>query len=882
MAWELVYTSAPRGLADGSGGFCTVAATAGMPASLIARIEALSGYRPAFGAQAPADAVHPVQNTHVRLDHAGQSLSVLSRIVHVGHDYSGRTNKLAHHLVLEPDEQRANAAGNPAAWIRGFDGWRDRWDDEPRNLEPRSLAPLASAATPPCRAWAAAAGDAGYAGRLAERFLLDPSRPTSLLHDPARHDALALLDEAAQLLPPETRWRVTFATYFTDPLPESGVVWRGLVAGTRAATSASAAGASEVVNLLEALPRLGPTRYVDLARGDTAAVSPPTAGKRGGAPSQGAGASSASARKVARPYELATNSASVELPGAAAERAPATEPASAASARPRPVPKPSRSVPARAAAAPQTPAAPAGASHATVPLAWFLAALVGWPLLIGAVAWWAWPDAPAAPAPAAEEVSAGNAGNAGDAGDRGDAVAAATVAAAAAPVAAPSPPVAAEGRTPGREITVGEESKASADPPAEAPAERPQSREALPEAQATAPVRTLVSAAPTRTLWPERISADLPAARLRSSGAAGVGALATLEPAQASLTAAAVEPGFAKVSTVQLRPALLASTARLGLRWRPTSLGAALLIDQRDAFGGSRPVEIGRAAWEADGAAGSGSGSGLIWRWLPTPLQRAHADDLAEIEAEAALSVWELRGAQGEPLSRVQGRPPATREVRMDADADAGSSLFSEAQGESLGSLGVGALALTLEAPPSPWSWSSAPSAASSPPARQLLEGPGGAELRLELRPGPRNVARFYARWQAAPEAVATEIQGLDAELQADRAWLAEWTKTDAEHRERVAALPRNSAGEVDETKRLHPKHRADFSEADNLRERRQNLREAQPLEPESLPGSLVERESRLVTLQTRFDAMTAFPGCRVVVSLASSGARLVELEVRP
>ena len=46
MAWELVYTSAPHGLAEGSRGFCTVAATAGMPASLIPRVEALSGYRP--------------------------------------------------------------------------------------------------------------------------------------------------------------------------------------------------------------------------------------------------------------------------------------------------------------------------------------------------------------------------------------------------------------------------------------------------------------------------------------------------------------------------------------------------------------------------------------------------------------------------------------------------------------------------------------------------------------------------------------------------------------------------------------------------------------------------------------------------------------------
>ena len=59
---ELIYTSAPKGLATGSRGFCTVAATAELPNSLAKKLEGLSGYNHLFD---PGDSRNPVNYSFV-------------------------------------------------------------------------------------------------------------------------------------------------------------------------------------------------------------------------------------------------------------------------------------------------------------------------------------------------------------------------------------------------------------------------------------------------------------------------------------------------------------------------------------------------------------------------------------------------------------------------------------------------------------------------------------------------------------------------------------------------------------------------------------------------------------------------------------------------
>jgi len=56
MAYELIYTSVPRGLKPGSRGFSTVAFTEGMPANYVQTCEGLSGYTHVTGLTFPGHA----------------------------------------------------------------------------------------------------------------------------------------------------------------------------------------------------------------------------------------------------------------------------------------------------------------------------------------------------------------------------------------------------------------------------------------------------------------------------------------------------------------------------------------------------------------------------------------------------------------------------------------------------------------------------------------------------------------------------------------------------------------------------------------------------------------------------------------------------------
>ncbi len=837
MAWELVYTSAPRGLAEGSRGFCTVAATRGMPASLIPRIEALSGYRPAFGPEALTHTVHPVQHTHVRLDHAGQTLCVLSRIVHAGHDYSGRTNKLAHHLVLEPHEQHACLHANPAGWIRQFDGWLDRWTDEPHTLEPRVTLPVASS-PPACDAWARAAGDAGYAGLLAERFLLDPSRPTYLLHDPAIHDALALLDEANALLPNESRWHATFATYFTDPLPESGVAWRFVVTGTPAARQlGSATAASNIIDLLRPLPELASTRYIDLARGIAAAQAVPSHSPERSAE----GVERASLRTAAiaaKPPSIAAVESAEKL---------VHTPQSSSNAREDQASK----------------------RRHRVPTAWFWAALGGWPIAVVAVVWAAWPNAsesPVQPLLSAAPKAAVTPGSLTDAETR-ERLPSLQAELRAAP--SHSDHLAAQLATsladvPQRDLKRSEAhsaTNATVAQQANSPLVPAPSSPVFSEPVAPSPLQA--ASTDRDHVWPTWVSADLPAPVLQSSGAVGMGSLATLQSTQFLLLESSAMPD---VDAVHLRPAALDAAASSNLTWRAVPLGHALHIVHADALGGTRSLELGRAQWQSK----DNTRHALRWRWLPAQLDGPQAEPLEAIRAEASLSVWQLRDAQGRTLSSVQGFEPARAEVQIGGP---GSAFLHRTPAKAVG---VTELHMTVEGPSETWFHEEAKVS-----DRFVLRGPGEATLELALADIPRTGVVLTAAWRPGESQLQKELETLRGSVAADRAWLESWTRLEEERRRLVATLPRNAQGEIDDARRSDPALLDSFARLDALADERGRLRDLHAADPDDRREALTQREQQLAQRLAAVEAIASFPSCRVTVSLTSSGARLAEVEVR-
>jgi len=231
MPWELIYTSAPRGLALGQSGFCTVARTADLREALVQRLEQISSYHylepPTAG---NVSRRNPIIFACRFLDIRGTKFHVLSRILPCGLDFTARTNHLAHHLIFGAEELVALAW--PAAILRDWPGWRNSWEGEPRVLEPLAAGSFSRLPAPvwPAEAWRQLTGDAGRAAGLLEP---EYSRGCYLLAPPGGDNVLLnLFYETQQLLDPSRKfpqraWQNTFTTFLQGEDVVSDFQWRG-------------------------------------------------------------------------------------------------------------------------------------------------------------------------------------------------------------------------------------------------------------------------------------------------------------------------------------------------------------------------------------------------------------------------------------------------------------------------------------------------------------------------------------------------------------------------------------------------------------------------------------------------------------------------------
>lgn len=211
MVEEIVYTSSPQGLRPGSRGFCTVASSSGMASSLAVLLESLSGYR--HLAQ-PGDR-NPIAYSHLRSVVGGQEFHVLSRVADAGLDYSGRTNKIAHHVAVSG--QGLPLCG-PAA-VQQSTGFHEVvWSGKPRLFQtPRALpAPDSNLAV--CEYWGRVTGDPGWGGIVGRRVLEAAGGELWIVYDPSM-EPLRLLAEALAIIPESIRWDVTYSTYYTKLPP---------------------------------------------------------------------------------------------------------------------------------------------------------------------------------------------------------------------------------------------------------------------------------------------------------------------------------------------------------------------------------------------------------------------------------------------------------------------------------------------------------------------------------------------------------------------------------------------------------------------------------------------------------------------------------------
>jgi hypothetical protein len=261
MIEEIIYTSAVKGLKQGSRGFCTVASTAGMGANMAERLESMSGYRHAFPLNDPKASLNPVNYSHVTTRMAGRKLNVISRIADAGQDYSGRTNKLAHHVVV--DDMSSLPAG-PARVVGDTSSIISTWDGK---VTTRPARVLPCPQIPPkvkFSAWQSAAADNGWGGYVAEQLLASKA-PVNVIF-PAGTDTLSLVTEVLDLIPIPQRWSITFSTYFTKLLAGTECQLRFYLDGTTEATALRNDARALKVDLAGALPSATGGALVETAR----------------------------------------------------------------------------------------------------------------------------------------------------------------------------------------------------------------------------------------------------------------------------------------------------------------------------------------------------------------------------------------------------------------------------------------------------------------------------------------------------------------------------------------------------------------------------------------------------------------------------------------
>lgn len=225
MAWQLIYTSAPRGLVTGRSGFCTVARHRDLRERLAADLERWSSY----------DRSGEIPETifsHRILTVGQETFHVLTRITAAGVDYTGRSNHLAHHLIFSPAETAA--LPNPATLLRAWSGWLSRYDEAPRFFEENEqpsfsgLSPLSDAAADP-----AAALLATEEGREGSVLAAKTESAAAVLI--TFEKALAGSDAAA-------RWDVTFTTWLQPADLEEWPAWSAAPVSSHAWEKAKAAG----------------------------------------------------------------------------------------------------------------------------------------------------------------------------------------------------------------------------------------------------------------------------------------------------------------------------------------------------------------------------------------------------------------------------------------------------------------------------------------------------------------------------------------------------------------------------------------------------------------------------------------------------------------
>ena len=258
---ELIYTSVPKGLASGSRGFCTVAATKSMSKSLSKKLEGLSGYNHVYD---PGNSANPVNFSFVTLKDSGKTKYVLSRICDAGLDYTQRSNKFAHHISLDKGE---TPSAGPAWAFLSSGLFQVAWDNDqtPYHIDDGGSFPDGNIGPAVCKHWKKLLGDAGYGGVIAGQLANKAKKDIVIAYELGT-DILTLISESLAIMPLKDRWQATFSTVAGKPNANYTCKLRCVLVGSEEARNAAGNKRVSFLDLTNPHPIGTEDEYVEAAR----------------------------------------------------------------------------------------------------------------------------------------------------------------------------------------------------------------------------------------------------------------------------------------------------------------------------------------------------------------------------------------------------------------------------------------------------------------------------------------------------------------------------------------------------------------------------------------------------------------------------------------
>jgi len=192
MSFELIHTSLPRDL-DGQSGFGVACMTRDLPRPLRDALVARSD-----GSELDAAADRAISYAVCQV--AGAAWPVLTCVTRCGADWSGRANRVAHHLVLEPGDR---CIEGPIALARSF-----RFASEVPEVGLRSPPMLPQTQSRGDAPWGV---DPAWLELLADR-LSTAEAATVSVRLPRGLDPLVLFAAVTARIEPRRRWAVQWST----------------------------------------------------------------------------------------------------------------------------------------------------------------------------------------------------------------------------------------------------------------------------------------------------------------------------------------------------------------------------------------------------------------------------------------------------------------------------------------------------------------------------------------------------------------------------------------------------------------------------------------------------------------------------------------------